>query len=91
MDISRDQDSFSPISRQGSILTLCHGGWFGISVQKYIGWNWFQLPGGLLEKSWRSTVEWFSTLVFYDDELYISINLHLFGLQLFIELRKLVA
>ena len=26
MDISRDQDSFSPISRQGSILTLCHGG-----------------------------------------------------------------
>ena len=25
MDISRDQDSFSPISRQGSILTLCHG------------------------------------------------------------------
>ena len=62
MDISRDQHSFLPISRQGSILTLCHGGWFGISVQKYIGWNWFQLPGGLLEKSWRSTVEWFSTL-----------------------------
>ena len=26
MEISRDQDSFSPISRQGSILTLCHGG-----------------------------------------------------------------
>ena len=62
MDISRDQDSFLPISRQGSILTLCHGGWFGISVQKYIGSGWFQLTGGLLEKSWRSTVEWFSTL-----------------------------
>ena len=30
-------------------------------------------------------------IIFYDDELYISINLYLFGLQLFIELRKLVA
>ena len=26
MDVSRDQDSFPSISRQGSILTLCHGG-----------------------------------------------------------------
>ena len=62
MDISRDQDSFSPISRQGSILTLCHGGLFGISVRKYIELSCFQQSGALLEQIQRSTVEWFSTL-----------------------------
>ena len=40
--ISSDRDSFSPISRLGSILTLCHGGLFGISVRKYIDSCCFQ-------------------------------------------------
>ena len=60
--ISRDRDSFSPISRQGSILTLCHGGLFGISVRKYIELSCFQQSGALLEQIQRSTVERFSTL-----------------------------
>ena len=33
--LSRDQNSFLPTTLQGSIFTLRHGGWFGISVQKY--------------------------------------------------------
>ena len=46
----------------GGILTLCHGGLFEISVWKCIYWCWFQLLRAFLEKSRRSTVEWFSTL-----------------------------
>ena len=33
--LSRDQNSFLPITLQGSIFTLRHEGCFGISVQKY--------------------------------------------------------
>ena len=60
MDISRDQDSFSQISRQESILTLCHGGdsesaFKNTSVQ--VGFNCRGGGGGgLLEKPRRSTV-----------------------------------
>ena len=34
--MSRDQGSFLPITCQGSILTLRHVGWFGITIQKYV-------------------------------------------------------
>ena len=34
--MSRDRCSFLPITCQGSISTLRHVGWFGISVQKYV-------------------------------------------------------
>ena len=35
---SRDhlKSIFSPITPQGCIFTLCHAGWFGISVKKYV-------------------------------------------------------
>ena len=39
--LSRDQNSFLPITLQGSFFTLRRGGWFGIIVQKYTDYDYF--------------------------------------------------
>ena len=54
--LSRDQGSFYHITCQGSILTLRHIEWFGISVQKYVDLIQLQLQGALSEKYQNSSV-----------------------------------
>ena len=48
--LSRDQISFLPITSQGSIFTLRHVGWFGISEQKYVDSSLQEITRTCLQK-----------------------------------------
>ena len=52
---SRDhsKSSFSPVTPQGCIFTLRHGGWFGISVEKYVD-SYLQISKILKYKDFRN-------------------------------------
>ena len=51
ISLSRDQNSFLSVTLQGSTVTLRHGGWFGISVQKYTDLDHFHVPLGPFHKN----------------------------------------
>ena len=57
---SRDQISFSPITSQGSIFTLRHVGWFGISEQKYVDQHLEEIIRTWLQKILKHFGERFS-------------------------------
>ena len=51
---SRDQISFLSITSQGSIFTLRHVGWFGISEQKYVDLEYQEILRTCLQKNLKN-------------------------------------